>query len=659
MANRIIYTHPVVNEYQKKGAKNNLRHVSHYCMPGLNIYTMNNISSKENATEFYTSPNRFTLPYPFVKPLETEYVETDVVLDLVHSKLQWKTDNEKLLKTSQNKLNIKSLKKMKNELESKNNLQTVAVPYILTRYCLSFMTDPDQYFDSINNWYFKNTLNNIKINGKQYLVCARGSKLDTLDIISMDDKCNNSMINEYKYFDSPICDITTLNSHGLLIRQKTKLSYFRCSSDSEISLKKNVIYDNKDIPLVDADGFSTNYCTVDVKNIIKIWKDQYCTQDKYFEGEFIQNDSFMHLSYLDNQNDIIGVVNRNKVFLIDSRMDISKPCTIYDPQAILEGCEEITTIRCSSFNAHSFYITTNHSVLTLDNRMGFLHKSSHMLTIPPSLITTHYFENSFEPNEMLIMGNQSSEFLVQQTFVSFEDNFLKSQTLASCIPHPLDLLCSNQHQGYSLHPKLNRRFSRPLTGVTVVGKTIENLQLFCINSIGDLFVQTINKKVPITKSNLLIDYEFYESSEDKKISPLMYSHLTDMSMLLKIKPSNNIEEKRGWGGLWKMSKEQMFSYMDHTAPLILSPWDLDDISEWEKEDEIFEKDADDDFEDNFVSKINYWFNKNDELLSDKDPASIDTSPNELLSQMDASSVSDNSSSGYSVEIKSENENEHL
>lgn len=77
-------------------------------------------------------------------------------------------------------------------------------------------------------------------------------------------------------------------------------------------------------------------------------------------------------------------------------MDISKPCTIYDPQVILESCEENTALQCSRLNANSFYITTNHSVLTLDDRMGFVHKSSHMLSTPPSLITTHYFENRYD-----------------------------------------------------------------------------------------------------------------------------------------------------------------------------------------------------------------------------------------------------------------------
>lgn len=75
------------------------------------------------------------------------------------------------------------------------------------------------------------------------------------------------------------------------------------------------------------------------------------------------------------------------------QINISKPCSTYDPKAIIESCEELTTLRSSCLNSHSFYVASNHSVLTLDNRMGFAHKSYHMLSNPPSLITTHCYEN--------------------------------------------------------------------------------------------------------------------------------------------------------------------------------------------------------------------------------------------------------------------------
>lgn len=60
---------------------------------------------------------------------------------------------------------------------------------------------------------------------------------------------------------------------------------------------------------------------------------------------------------------------------------------------IIEQCEELSALNSSHLNIHSLYVASNHSVLTLDNRMGFVHKCYHMLSNPPSLVTTHCYEN--------------------------------------------------------------------------------------------------------------------------------------------------------------------------------------------------------------------------------------------------------------------------
>lgn len=60
---------------------------------------------------------------------------------------------------------------------------------------------------------------------------------------------------------------------------------------------------------------------------------------------------------------------------------------------MIDKCEELTALRSSYLNEHSFYVASNHSVLVLDYRMGFSHKLYHMLSNPPSLITSHCYEN--------------------------------------------------------------------------------------------------------------------------------------------------------------------------------------------------------------------------------------------------------------------------
>lgn len=58
-----------------------------------------------------------------------------------------------------------------------------------------------------------------------------------------------------------------------MIRQKTKVFVLSNNSDVESLLNNSSIYDNCDIPLVDADITTNNLCTADVKHIIKQWKD--------------------------------------------------------------------------------------------------------------------------------------------------------------------------------------------------------------------------------------------------------------------------------------------------------------------------------------------------------------------------------------------------
>lgn len=67
-----------------------------------------------------------------------------------------------------------------------------------------------------------------------------------------------------------------------MIRQKTKLFVFPNDFETGIVLNNNLIYDNCDIPFADADITFNNMCTVDVKHVIKLWKDRYLIVKIYF-----------------------------------------------------------------------------------------------------------------------------------------------------------------------------------------------------------------------------------------------------------------------------------------------------------------------------------------------------------------------------------------
>lgn len=59
-----------------------------------------------------------------------------------------------------------------------------------------------------------------------------------------------------------------------MVRQKSKLFLFGDNSSIDTFLNNNSIYDNCDIPFADADISTNNFCTADVKHVIKLWKDR-------------------------------------------------------------------------------------------------------------------------------------------------------------------------------------------------------------------------------------------------------------------------------------------------------------------------------------------------------------------------------------------------
>ncbi|XP_026814538.1 uncharacterized protein LOC113554763 [Rhopalosiphum maidis] len=655
MSRNQITVHPV-DGHQEKGAKNILAHLPHYYLPGLNTYLLSNIKNSNEAIQYYSAPNRFNLPIPCITFTDIE-PKINAVLDMINLKIQWKHENEKLLGLCQKKLSFDTLKTIKTALNSKNSTVYSKIPYVLTRFTSNLMKNPDQYFDSEYNWYFGNTIEKFQIDGKWVLACARGVNLDILDIIlTSNNKFELIQSKKDKHFRDSIFDIKSSISNDLMIRQKTKLFIFWNNSDSESILNNNSVYDNCDIPFADADMITNNFCTADVKHFIKLWKDGNCIQNKYFDVLYDQSDSFIHLSYLQNESNLIGVINRQQFYLIDTRVDISKPCSIYDPTTFIEPCEELTTLKSSNLNSHSIYVTSNHSVLTFDNRMGFVSKSYHMLSNPPSLINIHRYENNFDSCEMLFLGNQTNESLVSLPYTSYPDNFLLCQSIASSIPNSLQSLRNVQLQGHCLNPILFDRFSRCLTGTTVIGEHIKDLKLYSINSAGDLFVQKINDSTPID----VTEFNKNVTIKPQTVPKLNYSCIFDMSNLWQLEPSDIHEEiniKKN--NFWNMSKEKMLSYVDHLAPIILSPWDIDDLSEWENEDD--NADINDDSDCDYTTKVNFWFNKNDTLLGSAETSEAinDNPPINILSQASTSKTvpssenDDDSSSGFTVSLKSE------
>lgn len=71
MSQKSINSHPV-NGYKDKGLKKSFYSIPHYYMPGLNTYSMNDISTSDEAIQHYSESDHFNLPVPCVKFFEIE-----------------------------------------------------------------------------------------------------------------------------------------------------------------------------------------------------------------------------------------------------------------------------------------------------------------------------------------------------------------------------------------------------------------------------------------------------------------------------------------------------------------------------------------------------------------------------------------------------------
>lgn len=234
---------------------------------------------------------------------------------------------------------------------------------------------------------------------------------------------------------------------------------------------------------------------------------------------------------------------------------------------------------------------------------------------------------SFEPNEILILGNQTGEGLVNLSYTSSQENFLLSQNMVSSIPKPIDTLCNVRFRGHCLNPILLDRLSQCLIGTTAFGENITDLKLFSINSVGDLFVQQIGDITPVD----VIKFKEMVTIQSKH-SVFNHTNMYNMNKLWQLKPSDDRGNDKKIS-VWSMSKKKMTSYVDHLASLILYPWDIDDLSEWENEDEnadILSDGSDCDY----ITKVHYWFNKNDLLLeaAESSKQKTDNPPIDFLSQ---------------------------
>lgn len=214
----------------------------------------------------------------------------------------------------------------------------------------------------------------------------------------------------------------------------------------------------------------------------------------------------------------------------------------------------------------------------------------------------------------MILGNQTGEGLVNLSYTSCQDDFLICQNMASSIPKPLDTLHNIRLQGHCLSPMLLDRFNRCLIGTTALGEHLDNLRLFSVNSAGDLFVQKINDYTPVD----VTEFKKTVIIESQTVPKLNYSQTFDMSKLLQLEPLDDHEGNIKKNNFWSISKEKMTSYVDHLSPLILSPWEIDNLTEWENEDEDCDV-VNDDSDCDYITKVHYWFNKNDLLLGSTEP----------------------------------------
>lgn len=389
----------------------------------------------------------------------------------------------------------------------------------------------------------------------------------------------------------------------LMVRRKNKISII----DLNNRQNNNIHIESIEIPFISATIIDNNAATINANQCLSLWditdnnkpiSIQNCTISKSIE----MDDNWSRLQTYNIDKQLLCHTNRKELKIFDGRCKINESESIlkYNFTNLMEQCEQITCLNCSSSNI--IYLSTTHKLFAIDIRamnvdnLNLL-KWNHLMKTPPMFIDTicGSERNGFESDVIVIAGMQCSDIRI------FETNFNENSVHSAYLPYkPLNIYDSYDNArtyGQCLDPVSCVRAQTNLSNV--------GLCLYDNKSAKHLLIQ--NSSGNIFKSKIIKDDVFHDDNDDDKIDNAncindwdkilidnhrmdnkpMVTKITNFKSMIDVlrfdihKYDKNNQEPvpSRPKQKWERSIKELSKYTDVLANDILSLWDMDDETE--------------------------------------------------------------------------------
>ncbi|XP_054263834.1 uncharacterized protein LOC128987137 isoform X2 [Macrosteles quadrilineatus] len=612
--------------------KDYLSKLPHHVLPCMNLQRSFPFEEDNDFTNDHFSKNvlwESSLPIPITKLTDLTFEALngiDQTTALIRNKLRWQMKKEKILNAVK-----KDKKNLSDKLIRKAGTVEAGSSTVLPRGIVQLAghldKDPDPQFSGVYNWYYTGgSLATLANNEENYLFYPRESNICCSQF---ENGQNKELFTLPLELNNPIYQIASSEA-GVVTRQKSCVNLFNiCQSEDKLLLNKIHTVSNKRDSFVSValqDKSNEKYCTLSSSGILKLWDVEYSNgykmKMKVAPGEGVHvMDNWSSIQFVDNKTLLLA--DRCCIHLLDCRVDMNEKQLAWCPRKLGEQCEQLSYVTSSCLQDQVVYCTTSHQVLSLDLRIGFGQRWSHMMAAPPYLGFTHNTAQHTN-QEILCIGSQ-----VMSDCICIVNCWRGGNPQAEyrpiSLPSPCRGLILARQQGVCLEPTLSQRFSQSMIGLTCLPST-NGLHVVRQSATGDVFLQELSQSKGDEPSRLTSDQLTAYSEWSKPALSLQRDtttvSVTDVKNLTPLlealtetyseEPEHGVEvEAEVQSGGWRRSKQYLEDCVDLLAGRLLSVWEVDDEEEWleQQEHTLQEQDP--------AERVSNWLN--DYTLQDTAP----------------------------------------
>ncbi|KAK3910500.1 Protein E4.3 [Frankliniella fusca] len=476
------------------------------------------------------------LPQPFLPPSKINpdclYVG-DPFNQIVQEKEKWQSDLDTLIRNARKgKKWTETLKYglHTNKVKKKDERKPIYTVNSYIAVAKHVAADPHPYFSGKYNWLGTGgCLSECSVNGEKYILHPTGENMSLLRVTSLD-------VNEEKIFASkqppirlPLAERqriyqiagSNVENRGIVaVRQEKVCSIVSLKEGLKRPLNAKTVLEiqEKDGVFVSIDISQMEdkqFCTLDSDQILKLWdlNTSSCTGSAEMPissaDPYSRSWGFVKFSTTSSN---LFVLNRRTIYVKDRRMPLSQNSIEFSPQPIIDDCEDLSLL-LNSLNSPLIYVATNHHLLSLDLRFGWIQRWSHLMHQPPMYGSV--YPGVGKSDEVIILSSsmpRDSNAIVNK----WKDGKPVSETFPAGLPSTADCLLRANAQGKCLSPSLKRRMQMSTTGLTLLwqdGKS--GFMSLKATSIGDVISQQFLPEVRLGDKNTSSSSEQEHETEIK------------------------------------------------------------------------------------------------------------------------------------------------